>query len=103
MSDSLDDGRKLRTFNVLDDYNREALAIEVDISLPSSRIILVLEQVFEWRGKPAATQCDNQPDNVSKELVQWAKKHRITMLYTQPGKPTQNTYIEPFNRTARQK
>lgn len=47
MSDSLEDGRKLRTFNVLDDYNREALAIEVDVSLPSARIIRVLEQVFE--------------------------------------------------------
>lgn len=101
MSDSLEDGRKLRTFNVLDDYNREALAIEVDVSLPSARIIRVLEQVFEWRGKPAAIRCDNGPENISKELVQWAEKHPITMLYIQPGKPTQNAYIERFNRTAR--
>src|SRR5690625_3124839 len=101
MSDSLKDGRKLRTFNVLDDYNREALAIEVDVSLPSARIIRVLEQVFEWRGKPPAIRCDNGPENISKELVQWAEKHHITMLYIQPGKPTQNAYIERFNRTAR--
>lgn len=101
MSDSLEDGRKLRTFNVLDDYNREALAIEVDISLPTSRIIRVLEQVIEWRGKPAAIRCDNGPEYISKELILWATTHEITMLYIQPGKPTQNAYIERFNRTVR--
>ena len=108
MSDSLEDGRKLRTFNVLDDYNREALAIEVDISLPTSRIIRVLEQVIEWRGKPAAIRCEtklggshNGPEYISKELILWATTHEITMLYIQPGKPTQNAYIERFNRTVR--
>ncbi len=53
MSDNLASGRKLRTFNVIDDYNREALGIEVDYSLPSERVIRALEQVIEWRGSPA--------------------------------------------------
>ena len=53
MSDSLADGRSLRTFNVIDDYNREGLTIEADLSLPSARVIRALEQVIEWRGKPA--------------------------------------------------
>lgn len=59
MSDSLTDGRTIRTFNVIDDYNREGLVIDVDLSLPSARVIRSLEQVIEWRGKPAAIRCDN--------------------------------------------
>ena len=101
MSDALADGRKIRTFNVIDDYNREGLAIDVDLSLPSARVIRALEQVIEWRGKPAAIRCDNGPELLSGPLITWAKKNRITMLYIQPGKPTQNAYIERFNRTAR--
>jgi len=101
MSDRLANGRKLRTFNVMDDYNREGLAIEVDQSLPSKRVIRTLEQVIEWRGKPSAIRCDNGPEYISGELVNWATEHRITLLYIQPGKPTQNAYIERFNRTAR--
>jgi len=101
MSDALADGRKLRTFNVIDDYNREALAIEVDRSLPSLRVIRTLEQVIEWRGKPAAIRCDNGPEYVSQTLIDWANQQQITLLYIQPGKPNQNAYIERFNRTAR--
>ena len=62
MSDSLDDGRLLRTFNVLDDYNREGLCIDVDLSLPSLRVIRSLENIIEWRGKPSAIRCDNGPE-----------------------------------------
>lgn len=102
MSDSLSDGRKIRSFNVIDDYNREALAIEVDHSLPSDRVIRALEQIIEWRGKPAALRCDNGPEYISQKLVKWSTKQQITLLYIQPGKPTQNAYIERFNRTARQ-
>ena len=99
MSDQLVDGRHLRTFNVIDDYNREGL--EVDLSLPSSRVTRALDQIIEWRGKPAALRCDNGPEYINQTLVSWANKHRITLLYIQPGKPTQNAYIERFNRTAR--
>lgn len=101
MSDSLANGAKFRTFNVMDDYNREGLAIEVDQSLPSSRVIRALKQVIEWRGKPAALRCDNGPEYISGEMVNWANQHQITLIYIQPGKPTQNAYIERFNRTAR--
>jgi len=101
MSDSLTDGRTLRTFNVLDDYNREGLGIEVDQSLPSARVIKALERIIEWRGKPAAIRCDNGPEYVSQSLVNWANEHQITLMYIQPGKPTQNAYIERFNRTVR--
>jgi putative transposase len=101
MSDTLKDKRKLRTFNVIDDYNREGLAVDVDLSMPSARVIRSLEQVIEWRGKPAAIRCDNGPEFISGQLIQWANRNRITILYIQPGKPTQNAYVERFNRTAR--
>ena len=101
MSDSLVDGRTLRTFNVVDDYNREGLGIEVDLSLPSTRVIRSLEHIIEWRGKPDALRCDNGPEYISQALIDWASERQITLMYTQPGKPTQNAYIERFNRTAR--
>lgn len=101
MSDSLSNGRGLRTFNLIDDYNRECLAIDVDLSMPALRVIRSLEQVIEWRGKPSALRCDNGPEYISGALVNWANQHQITLLYIQPGKPTQNAYIERFNRTAR--
>ena len=101
MSDSLSDGRTIRTFNVIDDFKREGLGIEVDFSLPSDRVIRSLEQIVEWRGKPSAIRCDNGPEYISEKLVRWTTKHEITILYIQPGKPTQNSYVERFNKTAR--
>jgi putative transposase len=101
MSDSLTDGRLLRTFNVLDNYNREGLCIEVDLSLPGARVIRSLEQIIEWRGKPDAIRLDNRLEYIAKSLIDRANGQQITLFYIQPGKPTQNTYIERFNRTVR--
>ncbi len=101
MHDQLSDGRSVRLFNVIDDFNREALCIEVDFSLPALRVKRVLEQVIAWRGKPAAIRCDNGPEYISEELKRWAKQHDITLNYIQPGNPQQNAYIERFNRTVR--
>lgn len=101
MSDTLADGRTVRTFNVLDDYNREGLGIEVDLSLPSGRVIRSLEQIIEWRGAPAAIRLDNGPEYVSQSLIDWATRRQITLMYIQPGKPTQNAYVERYNRTVR--
>jgi putative transposase len=101
MSDQLARGKTFRTFNVLDDYNGEGLGIEVDLSLPAQRVMRALDQIIEWRGKPAALRCDNGPEYISQSLVDWANKKRITLMCIQPGKPTQNAYIERFNRTAR--
>ena len=61
-----------------------------------------LQQIIEWRGKPLALRCDNGPEFISHELVKWATKEQIALLYIQPGKPTQNAYIERFYRTAQQ-
>ncbi len=101
MSDSLYDGRYFRTFNVIDDYNREALAIDVDLSLPSKRVIRTLERLSEWRGYPRQIRCDNGPEFISLALAEWAKKHHVHLEFIKPGTPTQNAYIERFNGTFR--
>lgn len=101
MHDQLVYGRSYRLFNVIDDYNREGLAIEVDFSLPASRVVRVLDQIIEWRGKPRQLRCDNGPEYISATLASWADKHDIELQFIQPGKPQQNAYIERYNRTVR--
>jgi putative transposase len=101
MSDSLVDGRRFRLFNVIDDFNRESLAIEVDTSLPSLRVIRVLNRIIQQRGKPANLRSDNGPEFISHHLQQWCMDNTITLQYIQPGKPTQNAYIERKNGSIR--
>jgi putative transposase len=101
MHDNLDDGRQYRLFNVLDDFNREGLGIEVDLSLPSARVIRALDQIIEWRGRPKAIRCDNGPEYLSGALQEWSARRGIRIDYIQPGKPQQNAYVERFNRTVR--
>jgi len=102
MSDALWSGRRFRTFNVLDDFNREALRIEVYTSLPSARIIRALDESIELCGKPRQVRMDNGPEIISDAFARWAKRHAIELLFIQPGKPMQNGYIERFNRTYRE-
>ena len=102
MSDSLANGRAIRTLNILDDYNREALWIEVDTSLPAERVVRVLENLLLWRSAPKHIRMDNGPELISSRLENWAKEKQIVLLHIQPGKPAQNAYIERFNRTFRE-
>ncbi len=99
MHDQLSDGRSVRLFNVIDDFNREALH-RGGFLLPASRVKRALEQVITWRGKPAIIRCDNGPEYISEELKRWAKQED-NLGYIQPGNPQQNAYIERFNRTVR--
>ena len=101
MHDQLEDGRSIRLFNVIDDFNREALGIEVDFSLPSERVVRSLDQIVAWRGKPCVIRADNGPELISGRLMEWAVKHQIHIQHIQPGKPQQNAYVERFNRTVR--
>jgi putative transposase len=101
MHDQLADGRSIRLLNLIDDYNREGLAIEVDLSLPSTRVVRTLEQVIEWRGKPTSIRCDNGPEYISATLLNWAESNAIRIDHIQPGNPQQNAYIERYNRTVR--
>lgn len=101
MHDSLTDGKAYRTFNVLDDFNREGLGIEVDFSLPATRVTRALDQIIQWRGKPKFIRCDNGTELTSGEFIKWAADNKITIQYIQPGKPQQNAYVERYNRTVR--
>ncbi len=101
MHDQLADGRSIRLFNVVDDFNREGLGIEVDFSLPAERVTRALDQIIEWRGKPACLRCDNGPEYIGKTMLEWALQRRITIIHTQPGNPQQNAYVERYNRTVR--
>lgn len=101
MSDALLSGRKFRVLNLLDDFNREALAIEIDTSMRAERVIRVLEQIVSWRGKPQRIRVDNGPEFVSSKLGLWCEEQKINLQFIQPGKPSQNAYIERFNGSFR--
>jgi len=101
MSDSLASGRKFRILNVMDDFNREALAIEVDISMPSQRVTRVLERILYFREKPKRIRVDNGPEFLAADLVKWCEERNIELRYIQPGKPSQNAFVERFNGSYR--
>ena len=101
MADRLGDGRAFRLLNVLDDFNRERLGVEVDFSLPAERVIWGLDRIIEWRGKPGTIRVDNGPEYISEKLKKWAAKQGVTIQNIQPGQPQQNAYIERYNRTVR--
>ena len=101
MNDSLWNGNSFRLLNVIDDYNREILWMEVDTSLPALRVIRVLECLKESRGLPEMIRLDNGPEFISHKLDMWCKTNRITLAFIQPGKPTQNAYVERCNGNIR--
>lgn len=101
MTDSLVDGRRFRLLNIMDDYNRESLAVEVDTSLPSLRVIRVLERLIDFRGKPDIIRVDNGPEFISDKLKMWCEERDIRLQYIQPGKPVQNAFIERKNGSMR--
>jgi putative transposase len=102
VSDALWSGRRFRTFNVMDDFNREALRIEIDTNLPARRIVRALDELIELRGKPATLRMDNGPELISDELEKWARRHGVERRFIQPGRPMQNGFVERFNRTYRE-
>lgn len=101
MSDALWDGRRFRTFNVVDDFNREALAVEVDLNIPALRVIRVLERIAAWRGYPQKLRMDNGPEFIAVALADWAEEKGVELEFIKPGRPMQNGFIERFNGSFR--
>jgi putative transposase len=101
MSDSLATGRSFRTLNIVDDYTRECLAIEVDTSLPGERVARVLDRLIKSGRKPEVIVVDNGPEFAGKVLDTWAVRNKVQLRFIDPGKPIQNAYIESFNARLR--
>lgn len=103
MSDATAGGRKLRLFNAVDDFSREAIAMEVDTSITALRVSRILDRVAAERGGyPAAIVCDNGPEFTSRDLDRWAHQHGVKLDFIDRGKPVQNCFIESFNGRARE-
>lgn len=98
VSDALASGRKFRVLSIEDTLTREALACEVDTSLPATRVVRTLEAVAaERQAYPEEVRIDNGPELTSKALDQWAYQHGVHLHFIDPGKPVQNAFIESFN------
>jgi len=97
-SDALANRRKFRTANLKDDCTRECPAIEVDFSLPGKRVVELLNWVAREHGYPDILIVDNRPELSGRALNAWADDNGVQLYFIDPGKPTQNAYIESFNR-----
>lgn len=95
--DSLANGRRLKTLTIVDDFTKEALDIPVAHSICGERVVRTLESIAQFRGYPAAVRTDQGPEFTGKALDQWAYTNGVELKLIQPGKPTQNAYVESFN------
>ena len=102
MHDVLDNSRKFRVLNIIDDYNREAIAVEAAHSFASERVVDLLDRLILFKGKPQTIRVDNGTEFTSKTFAEWCQNKQISIQYIQPGKPVQNAFIERFNRTYRE-
>ena len=101
VTDALYCGQRFRALSILAEGDREGLAIEVATSIPSPRVVRVLEDLVALHGRPRALRTDNGPEFIAQSLVDWCEAHAVALHYIQPGKPDQNAYIERFNRSYR--
>jgi putative transposase len=102
MHDVLADGRRIRLFTLVDDFSRECLAIEADTSLSGQRVSRILEALRVQDRLPGTLVCDNGTEFTSKAMLKWSLDKGVKLNFIQPGKPTQNAYIESFNGKFRQ-
>jgi putative transposase len=101
MTETLYDGRRIRLLTIMDEGNREGLEIAMGVSLPSRRVVRVLNELVAVHGRPPSVRVDNGPEFTAQPFVDWCAEHGVATLYIQPGKPDQNAYIERFNRRYR--
>ena len=101
VTDVLQSNRKFRVLNIIDDCDRVAVAQKIAPSMPAKRVIRFLEEIIWEKGKPNNIRCDNGPEFISNEFRDWCRRNGINIMFTQPGCPTQNSYIERFNGSYR--
>lgn len=101
VSDGLAYGRRFRCLNIVDDYTRECLAIEVDTSLSGLRVAQVLQRLAELRGLPKSITVENGPEFAGRALDAWAYQVGVKLSFIRPGKPVENAYIDSFNGKSR--
>ena len=97
VSDQLASGRRIRVLNIVDDYSRVCVGQLVDVSISGARVARYLDQVHELRGLPRTLVIDNGPEFTSKALFFWSRRTGVKLHFIQPGKPTQNAFVESFN------
>lgn len=97
LEDSLASGRKIRVLSVIDVFTREALALEVDVSLPGQAVVRVLDRLGAERSRPVLVVLDNGPELISRALAAWAHQQAVTLHFIDPGKPIQNAHCESFH------
>jgi putative transposase len=102
VSDCTAGGRRIRMLTLVDDFTRECLAIEVDTSLGGERVRRVLDNVVRKRGRPERIVVDNGPEFRGRALAAWSEQQRVRLQFIEPGKPTQNAFIESFNGRLRE-
>jgi putative transposase len=102
MHDVLENGRPIRSLNIIDPFNRVCKGMFINYSMPAKRVIELLEVAIEWHGKPAFIRTDNGPEFISKKFQLWMKNNNIKWANIRKGKPQENCFIERFNRTARE-
>lgn len=101
ISDALTDGRRFRVLNVLDDFSRRLLGQDIDFSLPARRVIQLLDRLVEAHGRPQQLHYDNGPEFIAHELRDWCAAQAVHLHWIDPGKPTQNAFVERFHRSFR--
>ena len=97
MSDQLANGRRFRIFNVVDDFTRESVLQLVDFSISGARLTREFDRLASKRSLPKTMVCDNGPELTCKAMFFWAKRTGVKLHFIQPGKPTQNAFVESFN------
>lgn len=102
MHDTLENGRQIRSLNIIDPFNRMCKGMFINFSMPASRVIIMMERAIERYGKPASIRTDNGPEFISKKFQLWMKGNEIKWLQIRKGSPQENCFIERFNRTARE-
>ena len=97
VSDALSNGRRIRILTIVDDFTKESVELTVDFGISGVYVTKILERVGRFRGLPRAIRTDGGPEFTGKALDQWARDKGVTLKLIEPGKPTQNAYIESFN------